>query len=58
VRPSGLGRTVAQDLLINDSLECSSCHDVHNGAAAMAVNEDLLYITPVQSQLCLTCHDK
>lgn len=56
--PSTLGSTVADDLLLNDRLECSSCHDVHNGGAAEAVDDHLLVITQVQSQLCLTCHDK
>jgi predicted CXXCH cytochrome family protein len=56
--PSGLGRTIAQDLLFNNQLECGSCHDVHNGPAAAAVNDNLLVITQSQSQLCLTCHNK
>ncbi|MCX7015113.1 MAG: cytochrome c3 family protein [Candidatus Sumerlaeota bacterium] len=56
--PSGLGNTIRHDLLIADQLECSSCHDVHNGPAAAAVNDNLLVITQVQSQLCLTCHNK
>jgi hypothetical protein len=56
--PSGQGGTVKDDLLFNDRLECSSCHDVHNGGAAAAVNDHLLVITQVQSRLCLTCHDK
>jgi predicted CXXCH cytochrome family protein len=56
--PSGLGSTIDQDLLFNGSLECSSCHDVHNGASAASVNNALLVITQVRSQLCLTCHDK
>lgn len=57
-QPSGLGGTIAKDLLINSRVECSSCHDVHNGAAAASVNDNLLRITQVQSQLCLTCHNK
>ncbi len=56
--PSGLGGTIAHDLLFNDRMECSSCHDVHNGPASAAVNDNLLMITRVQSQLCLTCHNK
>ncbi|MCB2153756.1 cytochrome c3 family protein [bacterium] len=55
---SGLGSTIADDLLFNDQLECSSCHDVHNGPAAAAVNDSLLVITRTNSQLCLTCHNK
>lgn len=56
--PSGLGSTISDDLLFSDLLECASCHDVHNGPAAAAVNDNLLVITQAQSQLCLTCHDK
>jgi predicted CXXCH cytochrome family protein len=56
--PSGLGNTIAHDLLFGNQLECSSCHDVHNGPAAAAVNDNLLVITQVQSRLCLTCHNK
>jgi len=56
--PSGLGGMISEDLLFNDRLECSSCHDVHNGASAEAVDDSLLVITQVGSQLCLTCHDK
>lgn len=56
--PSGLGSTISDDLLFNDRMECSSCHDVHNGAAAEVVDDNLLVITQTGSQLCLTCHDK
>lgn len=56
--PSGLGSTIGDDLLIGGRMECSSCHDVHNGPAAAAVNDKLLVISQVQSQLCLTCHNK
>lgn len=56
--PSGLGDTIAKDLLFRNQMECSSCHDVHNGASAAAVNDNLLVVTQVQSRLCLTCHDK
>lgn len=56
--PSGLGGTIQHDLLRGNEMECSSCHDVHNGPAAAAVNDHLVMITQVQSRLCLTCHDK
>ena len=56
--PSSLGGTIAQDLLQHGRLECSSCHDVHNGPGASAVNDHLLVVTQVQSRLCLICHDK
>ena len=50
---SGLGGTITEDLLFDDSLECASCHDVHNSAD----NDDLLRINNAGSALCLTCHD-
>src|SRR5690606_8881404 len=56
--PSGIGSTIHNDLLIGGSLECSSCHDVHNGGAAAAVDDNLLMITQTGSQLCLTCPDQ
>ncbi len=55
--PSGLGGTIADDLLFgpnNDQLQCSSCHDVHNAED----NNYLLRVNPASSALCLTCHDK
>jgi len=36
------------------SMECSSCHDVHNTAN----QADLLRVSNAASALCLTCHDK
>lgn len=58
VAPSLLGGTIDEDLLFDGSLECASCHDVHNGGAAAAVNDDLLVVTQQGSTLCLVCHDK
>jgi hypothetical protein len=58
VSPSLLGGTIAQDLLFNGSLECASCHDVHNGHAAAAIDDNLLVITQQGSRICLVCHDK
>ncbi len=55
---SGIGSTISEDLLSNNRMECSSCHDVHNGEAAEVVDDALLVISQSQSQLCLTCHDK
>jgi predicted CXXCH cytochrome family protein len=52
------GGTITQDMLFNGSLECASCHDVHRGGAAAAVNDNLLIVTQVGSALCLVCHDK
>jgi hypothetical protein len=36
-------------------MECASCHSVHNKGNT---GERLLWRTDVNSQLCLTCHDK
>lgn len=52
--PSGLGGTIADDLLIGGKLECASCHDVHRAYA----NASLLKISNDASGLCLTCHTK
>ncbi|MFQ6611143.1 MAG: cytochrome c3 family protein [Fidelibacterota bacterium] len=51
---SGLGGTIAQDMLENNTMQCSSCHDVHDEAG----NSKLLVINNNNSALCLTCHDK
>jgi predicted CXXCH cytochrome family protein len=53
---SGLGGTIQNDLLFSDSMECASCHDVHN--TNTAAGTPLLRITNIASALCLTCHDK
>jgi len=53
-RLSGLGGTVNADLLFAGSLECASCHDVHNAV----VNPSLLRKDNTGSALCLTCHNK
>lgn len=47
--------TVDQLLLIDGTVQCTSCHDVHNNFTA---GEPLLRISTAGSQLCLTCHDK
>ncbi len=50
---SGLGGTIAADLLIGGQLECSSCHDVHN----KYTQSKLLVMSNTATALCLTCHD-
>jgi predicted CXXCH cytochrome family protein len=57
--PSGLGGNIDVDMLFglgNDQMECSSCHDVHNGPSV--VQDPLLIKTNTASALCFTCHDK
>ncbi len=51
---SGLGGTIANDLLLGGQVECASCHDVHNGSGL----SKLLRVNNNSSALCLTCHDK
>ncbi len=51
---SGLGGTIADDLLIANRVQCSSCHDVHNGSGV----NNLLVKSNEGSTLCLTCHNK
>ncbi len=52
---SGLGGNIDEDLLYGGlTLECSSCHDVHDKDG----NSSLLVIDNAASALCLTCHDK
>jgi predicted CXXCH cytochrome family protein len=55
VATTSLGGTIADDLLSGGStMECSSCHDVHNANN----NGKLLVMSNAGSALCLTCHDK
>ncbi len=51
---SGLGGTIANDMLFASKLECASCHDVHNRYNI----SHLLKVSNTNSQLCLTCHKK
>lgn len=50
---SGLGGTISEDLLFGGSMECATCHDVHNKAGI----DELLRVSNAGSALCLTCHD-
>lgn len=49
---SGLGSTIAADMLFSDKLECASCHDVHDDTY-----EPFLIKSNAGSALCLTCHN-
>lgn len=51
---SGLGGTISEDLLIDNQVQCASCHDVHNSSGVTS----LLRISNAASALCLTCHIK
>ncbi len=50
---SGLGGTITGDLLFAGSLECGSCHDVHDNTVAPFLRK-----SNAASALCLTCHAK
>jgi predicted CXXCH cytochrome family protein len=52
--PSGLGNTIAVDMLFDHKVECTSCHDVHDSAGMPG----MLRKTADGSILCMTCHDK
>lgn len=49
----GTSGTIDQDMLFAGSLECASCHDVHNANDT----DDLLVKSNDGSALCLTCHN-
>jgi predicted CXXCH cytochrome family protein len=51
---SGLGGTIAANLLYDNKMECASCHDVHNKYNVT----HLLRVSNTSSQLCLICHTK
>jgi predicted CXXCH cytochrome family protein len=48
------GLTIS-DLLWNNRMECSSCHDVHN---TKNEGNKFTWVMDTQSNLCLTCHAK
>lgn len=51
--PSGLGSTIQNDMLINDRVECASCHNVHDPDIFPFLIKD-----NTNSALCVTCHKK
>ncbi len=55
--PKSRTGTIGTVLAPGGTVECASCHDVHNTFAA-AGNGSLLKVTNTGSALCLTCHDK
>ncbi|MEW5734335.1 MAG: cytochrome c3 family protein [Thermodesulfobacteriota bacterium] len=54
---SGLGKTVAVDMLFAGKMECASCHDPHRSDESPD-NSPMLKKTNISSALCLTCHNK
>jgi predicted CXXCH cytochrome family protein len=51
---STAGTGTIADWLVGGNMECSSCHDPHNGGTG----QKLLRVSNANSALCLTCHDK
>jgi len=49
--------TIGSLLVPSGTVECASCHDVHN-TYAVSTSTKLLKISNVDSALCLTCHAK
>ena len=50
--------TIAELLLSDGMIQCSSCHDVHNNFTAATGGSPLLKISKTGSALCLICHNK
>jgi len=48
---SGLGGSIASDMLTNGQLECTSCHDVHDPQYGN-------FLIKESQNLCITCHQK
>ncbi len=53
-----LGGDFIVNSLDSDQIQCSTCHDVHNGGAAELVNYKLLVEDAAGSAICLACHAK
>jgi predicted CXXCH cytochrome family protein len=50
--------TIADIMLINGKVECSTCHDVHDVLTSGINNTGLVKVTMTGSALCLQCHTK
>lgn len=55
--PSGLGGTVAEDLLVEGRIECVSCHNIMFKEGEMGEYATLIKNNR-RSSLCLTCHNR
>ena len=55
--PSGLGGTVAEDLLVEGRIECVTCHNILFNRENSEKFE-ILYKSNAGSALCLTCHNR
>ncbi len=52
------GQTIADFLEDGTTMQCATCHDVHNSDSEVGGNPSLLRETSVGSAICLTCHLK
>lgn len=54
------GASTIADLLRNGNVECSSCHDPHNGGKIQGTDTEVNYLrhSNTNSNLCLGCHEK
>jgi len=51
--------TIAAVMLSGSKVQCTSCHDVHNGAVGPGTNyQPFLKVSKAGSAICLTCHNK
>ncbi|MCK4709352.1 MAG: cytochrome c3 family protein [Gammaproteobacteria bacterium] len=51
--------TVASLMLSGGKVQCTSCHDVHNGSVGPGTNfAPFLKVSKAGSAICLTCHNK
>ena len=51
--------TISTVMLSNGTVQCSSCHDVHNSFTVPGTDgQPLLKVSKAGSALCLTCHNK
>ena len=50
--------TITDVMLSGGTLQCSSCHDVHNNFTYAQSGSRLLRVTDAGSAICLVCHDK
>jgi predicted CXXCH cytochrome family protein len=56
--PALKGKSIREAMLIDDQVECSSCHDVHAARGQSRTAGKLVLVDNSGSGLCLTCHDK
>ena len=52
------GKTIKEGMLVNDALQCTSCHDAHAERGDASASSAMLLVNNEGSALCLTCHAK